>query len=459
MTAVAAGLRCYELGEAGLWVDEINTVVASSHLSWVHPSKSFGYVATGLALRSFGVPLNEVTGENIDRWRSLGVTEIAMRFAACLIGIATIPLVSLVSRRIIGARAAVILALLLAVSPWHLWMSQSARFYSQQFLFSSLCLVWYFDATARSSRWRMFAAMACLVLAFGSQPPALVIVGVLAGDWLFGSVLKEPIRLGRFGWAAAVTAGLICFGALGIDVPRNVEGWTQFIDARAQSPKVLLLGSIWMIGPVTALFAAASAWWLWSTRRRLAVYLLLAAVVPIVAMVAISFKNFVHFRYMFVCLFGWLALAALGGEQIARIAQPHVGRILAYAPVAVLVTSAMVVNYGYFTEGYGFRNRWPEAFDYVQQHRQPGDAVCSGRKAQYYLEEPGIHSLAQMSSCNDLGAIGRATWIVYRAASPADRRRFEWVAQCAELKAYFDTRVLQPYSSIRVYYYDPDRQN
>ena len=118
----------------------------------------------------------------------------------------------------------------------------------------------------------------------------------------------------------------------------------------------------------------------------------------------------------------------------------------------------MVVNYGYFTDGYGFRNRWPEAFAYVAEHRQPGEAVCSGRKGQYYLEDPDIHSLVNMSSCDDLRAIGRPSWIVYRAASPADPGGFAWVDECSELKAYFDTRVLQPYSSIRVYYYDPDRQ-
>ena len=76
VTLIGAGLRINKLGDAGLWVDEVNTVRSCSHLSNTHLSKILGYVPTALALWSFGVPLSEVSGDNVYLWKSLGVTQV-----------------------------------------------------------------------------------------------------------------------------------------------------------------------------------------------------------------------------------------------------------------------------------------------------------------------------------------------------------------------------------------------
>ena len=46
------------------------------------------------------------------------------------------------------------LCLLLALSPWHLWMSQVSRFYMQLFLLYNLALLLYYQATMEGSRAR-----------------------------------------------------------------------------------------------------------------------------------------------------------------------------------------------------------------------------------------------------------------------------------------------------------------
>ena len=93
------------------------------------------------------------------------------------------------------------------MAPWHIYWSQLGRYYTQQFLFYNLALIWYFDATRRQRRGLFVAAMVCAVLGFMTQPTGLMIVGVFVLDWLIGLLRRDPVRLGVFGWTgAAVTA-------------------------------------------------------------------------------------------------------------------------------------------------------------------------------------------------------------------------------------------------------------
>lgn len=456
ITAVAAGLRMYDLAGPSLWADEVYTVRSAATLE-NGVSKVFGYVPTAATLRAFGIPMDQVSMDNVHEWQSLGISHWRIRLASAIIGILTIPLVALIGRRVFGDRAAVIIALLLAVAPWHLWMSQVGRFYSQQFLFGALCLIWYVHATAHGSKRSMALAMVCLVLAFHSQPPVLAIVGVFAVDWLSSIARRQPVRLGGFGWAAAVIGLVICAGSFAVDGLFEAERWEQFESDRTSDRFILTLGPIWMIGPVTVAFAAFGAMMIWKERPRQAMYWSLAAVVPMASLIVISFLTYVHFRYMFVCLLGWLVLAGLGADRMYLAARNRYGMLASHGALAMLIASAMLMNYSYFTDGFGFRDRWQDAFDYVQQHREPGERIVSGTKALYYLEEPDIIRMHHVDEPSDLLTIDRPLWLVYRAESPATPRQYRWLAGHAELKATFDRRVQEPFSSIRVYYFDPQR--
>ncbi|NJR43602.1 MAG: hypothetical protein HC767_14075 [Akkermansiaceae bacterium] len=70
---------------------------------------------------------------------------------------------------------AVFFAFLLAVSTWHLHMSQTGRFYVQQMLFFNMAMLLYVHARLIGSVPRLVAALACLFLAFMSQPPAILL--------------------------------------------------------------------------------------------------------------------------------------------------------------------------------------------------------------------------------------------------------------------------------------------
>lgn len=455
VTLLSAGLRLYHLDSASFWVDELNTVHGCANLSEMHKSKVLGYVPTAIGLWLHGADPFQIPGEAPERWRSMGVSEWSSRIGSALIGIVSVPLLGLAGRRLLGPRMAGISVLLLAVAPWHIYWSQASRFYTQQFLFYNLSLIWYFRATRESSPRQMAAALILIVLAALSQPPALVICGVFALDWLWGLIRGHPVRLGLFGWTGAALALTLCGGVLALDVAREPDQWTQFVDDYYQSAWTMTLGTAYMVGPATLLFALLSAYGPVRHGHRLATYLLLAAVVPPVVFAIVSLRSYVGLRYGFVCLYGWLALTAMGAEQVYHALRDRVGRLLACAPLGVVLVSMMLMDYGYYTSGVGFHTRWRDGFDYVARHRKPQDRVTCPHPiiGRYYLQDPAVEEAPK--TFDETVALDQTTWIVIEGEDVIRGQVRSWLQDAAELEAVFDVRVVQPYSSLRVYRYVP----
>jgi len=133
ITLFAAALRFYRLGEWSFWIDEIFTINhALSHFS-----------TTELLLKNIPpfrnwIPLSVIMDAQVLKLG--GINEWSARLTPAIIGILTIPILYLPTRKIFGSHRALISVLLLAVSPWHLFWSQNARFYSALMLFYTLAL-------------------------------------------------------------------------------------------------------------------------------------------------------------------------------------------------------------------------------------------------------------------------------------------------------------------------------
>ena len=127
--------------------------------------------------------------------------------------------------------------------------------------------------------------------------------------------------------------------------------------------------------------------------------------------------------------------------------------------VTAVVASLLWTDLGYYRDGY--RRRWQEAFAYVKPLRQPGeDVACfsSSRTpiARYYLETNDVLEYAAFpTSPQMLAELKRPTWLILPAVSATRGELFPWLNDDALLKRYYDLRVLQPFASIRVYYYQP----
>jgi hypothetical protein len=459
-TLIAAGLRLYNLDAAGFWLDELYTIYVTADMTITHNSKMFGYIPTWLGFWASGINPADIPQANLDSsaWRQMGITHASARLGSAGVGILTVPLIAWACRRMLGGGTAVMVAFLLATSPWHIYWSQASRFYSFQFLFYTMALVLYFSATRDRSRPLFAGSMACIVLAFLSQPTALAIMAIFGVDWLIAHARRRPLQIGPAEWAMGIGTVGVCAAILLSDVYRAPEEWAQFVSfggAEYQPPHKLGMGAVYMTGPAVVLAALASAWMMRRTEARLSIYLLTAALLPIAIFAAWSIGNFVGLRYLLVSLFGWLALAAIGLDRLATdLYRRGQGLLIAMAPLAVLIASSGYLLLGYYTNAYGFHPRWPEAYAYVARHAAPGDVIACRHPivGRYYLERPDIEFLPL--NADELAAMGQRVWLVVESESTVEQDIGPWIFKHAELKQSLELSIPRPISRVMVLLYE-----
>lgn len=464
ITLLAGGMRFFNLAEFSLWEDELYTIRSSAFNGQYQISKELGYIPTTLGLWATGADLRQVNWENVSQWQDLGVHPFGARIGSCIVGVLSIPLLALAGRRLFGDRTTLILALLLTVSPWHLFWSQASRFYTIQFLFYNLALVWYFrTCMERSNRIAILAGLA-LLLAYLSQPPALLFSLVLAADVLLCLIRRDPIRLTPVGWAAGITAVVLCAGIQVYDMKFSGANWEDWGALEGHSWHIIAASMLLRNGPVIVALAGLSALALIKTKTRLTLYLLAGCSLPVLALMALSLKEgmYVHERYAFIVHYAWLALAALGlGALWESARRQDYGVSLASAATVIVVASMLWADLTYYTHGHGNRRRWNEAFAYVEKHRQPGQDVATLSSfttpiARYYLKTDDVVPYEEFpTSPEKLHALTKPTWLVLPAVSATRGELYPWMNDMADLKAYYDLRILQPFSSIRVYLHTP----
>lgn len=458
-TLLALVMRVAFLGSASFWVDEIYSVMHAARLGEGNITKQFGFLPTYLVLKLTGALPSPDAAMDPSSWASLGVTEWLVRLPSVIIGVATVPILGWLARPLVGTRSALIFMVLLAVSTWHLHMSQTGRFYAQQMLFYNMALLLYFHATTIGSRGRLIASMVCLFLAVMSQPPAILLGVVLGLDWLFGARSKDSGRLTVPAMVAGGAAALVCGGMLAFDVTRNTENWAQFGKTTSQSAPVILAGAVWYMNPAVVLASIAGFLALFQKNFRLAMYLLLAALVPLLVMALLAFTdNFVHVRYTFVILPAWLLLAAVG---LNRVSQPSLGEnpiFLRWLAMGMVLIACLYQDIAYYTAGGGYQPAWREAFAELKEMRNPGERIFGDFHAQllgaYYLEENSVEIVARKTLTPMLDEVTEPCWVIDKVGTSGG---LNWptLRDRADLIWTYDRHIMQPFSSIKLFRYTP----
>lgn len=459
-TLMALVMRFLFLDRPSFWIDEIYSVMHAARLGEGNITKQFGFLPTFIVLKLAGALPSHDAAMDASAWASLGVTEWLVRLPSVVIGVATIPILGWLARPVVGVRAAIIFAFLLAVSTWHLHMSQTGRFYVQQLLFYNMALLLYFHATSTGNKRRLVASMVCLFLAFMSQPPAILLGVVLGIDWLIGLRSKDVARLT---WPSAVAGGVaavMCAGLLAIDMGRNTGDWAKFGQTTSQSAPVILAGVVWYMNPAIAIAAAAGFLCLVQRSFRLSLYLLLAAFVPLLVMAALAYTdNFIHVRYTFVILPAWLMLAAVALDRCSRSSLSEYPAFLRLLPAAIAVVACLYQDLAYYTAGGGYRPAWREAFAELERLRQPGEVVFGDFHAEflgeYYLEETDVITRATRKGlAEQLDEATAPCWIIDKVGTSGG---LNWpiLRERADLIEAFDHHIMQPYSSIKIFKYTP----
>ncbi|RLC78046.1 MAG: hypothetical protein DRI61_10485, partial [Chloroflexi bacterium] len=123
-------LRVYRLGAQSLWYDE----GVSAYLTTLSPAELTRWTAEDIQPPLYYYVLY--------LWvRGAGRSEFALRFPSLFFGVLMVPMFYLLGKRLAGEKAAIIAALLAAISPLYLWYSQEARMYTL-FTFLGLLSCW-----------------------------------------------------------------------------------------------------------------------------------------------------------------------------------------------------------------------------------------------------------------------------------------------------------------------------
>lgn len=157
ITGLGAALRVFELGGRRFWFDEAVTVGLLR--------QDLGGMLETIPESEGAPPLYYVLAWG---WaRVFGASEAAVRSLLVVAGVATIPVVFLIARRLGGQRAGLIAAVLAAVSPALVWHAQDARVYAVWVLLGALSFLAFQRALERPDvrRLALWAAASVAALA------------------------------------------------------------------------------------------------------------------------------------------------------------------------------------------------------------------------------------------------------------------------------------------------------
>ena len=450
---LAATLRFYRLGDWSFWLDEIRTINrAAIHVNWEtiisewwHPSLSLILINSAL--------------------ETLGVSEWSARLVPALIGIISIPIVYFPIKRLFGSTVALIAVLLLAVSPWHLEWSQTARFYTSLMLLYFLASYVFFLALERDQPAYLLIALLLFVLAIGERFLAVFLVPVALSYLFLITVLpyEKPSGLNKRNITLILVPGVI-FGF--IDLARYVMTGSSYllssielaVSAPIDDPLRIVILVVYNMGVPLFCLALFGGYSLLLQRNRGGLYFTIGAVVPLLLLAALNPFIFTVNRYVFMTLPCWIILAASAVRQIFHL-MPRPGKTLAVAVLALLVADALGAHLMYYQINHGNRPEFRAAFTYVASRKDADDVVVSAvpEIGTYYLGDT-VLPLAAIEPAAIQSGDARYWFVIDSENGWWASRQKRWVEENGTLLEVMFLRVRENIH-LRIYLYDPGAQS
>jgi mannosyltransferase len=381
-TLSAAALRFHSLGAKTFWFDEgVSVAIARLdgynffRILWRREANMSLYYAL------------------LHSWLWLGASEFFIRSLSVLFGVASIPAIYALGRRLFNSQTGLIAAALLTVNAFHVGYSQEARSYSLMMLLCILSSLYFVETLEKPSSRSRAAYIIFSALAVYAHFYSLLL---LVAQWLSLHYLKFPLSVGQpaAAWKKTWKILAICIAPVLLFVATTGAGPLRWIPRPGVKDLwnfgLLLSGHdglvLLLLCAFLALFGAAPA-----LRKSFAdapwtiQFLLLWLAFPILFVLALSiFRPLFLPRYFIFCLPALLLLMAAG---LGRIRSPWLR-----APLLILCLALSLrgtCNY-YSRDFDNERDDWRSASQYVMQHTQPGDAllfhVPMGRMPyEYYL--------------------------------------------------------------------------
>jgi uncharacterized membrane protein len=383
-TLLATGLRLFHLGQWSFWIDEVHTyrnVAWSLDQFWASDFRK--YPLAFLLLRCLPDFMQN--------------TEWGMRLPAVFFGIASVPTLAIAARGMVGRRAALLAALFLAVSPWHLYWSQNARAYAMVLFFGVISLGAFYHGLQRRSWPMVLTATVSLLVAGFCHTTAFLLLGAMVAYGLLSGIGRRQVdRPGIQKWSP-----LLALGLLVVLTPMIFSALQTYYAAGKASFSLAHLAqtTAYFVTLPVLVAAVGGALWLFEQNQRSALFLVSCVILPLFGLAILaSLKVTVTARYAFYTLPAVYILAAtLAVALHERFSGTGFrNRVLKAMPVGILVVLLLGQDYLYFQKQYGWRPRWREAVQMVEQHRDLVGTralrilTTDQPSVAYYLDRPKV---------------------------------------------------------------------
>lgn len=367
---LAAMLRLREAARAPLWMDEIITL----WMARLPLPEMLRAVA-----RDVHPPLHLLL---VKGWRALGGEgDFWIKSLAVIFGVTLVAVVWAFARRLFGARAAMLAALLLALHTGAIFVAQESRFYGLLWLWLALAAWAGWSWTERGGRG---AALGLVVSAAGAAYTHYLSLVVLAflGLWGVVALLSAPRRIAA--WCGLFAAAALLFAPQVPTLLRQTardtaEHWTGppgvagLVDLLRQ-----ISFSAWYIVPIAGVLAILP---LARPGQRRAASLLAALIVGPVATCFLLTRAGMHLyteRYMLFTIPFWCMLIAAGlaGLRSTRL------RLVTGAVLVLLAARSAIIRPPFEEAA-----QLARATELLRSHLDPGDVVLSADAHSFFFVE------------------------------------------------------------------------
>jgi hypothetical protein len=386
ITCLAAVIRLHKLGAWSFWVDEIFTLEDST-----------GTGALGL-YHGGTFPLSYMLiAMSIHRF---GISEWSLRIVPALFGIATPAMVYLLARKSFGDLTSFAAAAIIAISPWHLYWSQMARFYTMTLFFSAASILVLHRGLETNRKW--LVALAGILMALGALSHYSALL-MLAGVAVYVGLIivlrwQKPHGLGMVNtliFLSPFIIGAMLIGSkAGGLIGRYAAGYPTgtVITSSFKAALYMLFSTGYRLEATVAVLALIGAGIGISRKDRSLFFVFCAAIVPLILLIIVGMKSHAENRYAFVIL---PPVALLAGRVISTSARElwKTSRILAITVPVVIALPMLQHDISYFgSASKGERWNYRAAAQYLKAHASKGDVVYSPmpKPMEYYLRDSGL---------------------------------------------------------------------
>jgi mannosyltransferase len=434
-------LRLYKLGEWSFWWDEMFTLRDVQNVfTDILNASPITFLITHYSIAIFGL------------------SEWSARLGPALIGVITVPVLFFLARKMFGINVALIASLLLAISPWHLYWSQNARFYAALLLLYSLTLFsFYLWVDKREKKYLALTAVFLAVATWEKMSvlyivPVIVLYLILSTGMPTMERIKKNLKyIAYFGIFLLILVALFARRLL-------LEPFLLFdlnLGWQNNNPFWIVSGVVYYIGVPTFIIATMGIGYLILKNRQAGLLFGLSAYLPLIMTAGLSMVTFTANRYVFITLTSWILLASIGLYELIKVTHGPV-RLVSLGCLLVLVLTPLSENVLYYQYQNGNRDNWKAAFAYIENNKQEDDLIVSANHliGNFYMQNSTIRM--ESVDLDDLRKMDRRIWFVEDMnVSEKWPETYRWITTNTNLMAVFDVVVQARNFKMRVYLYEP----